>query len=229
MLSGLVPVAVALWLATVSMFDKETGQTPSTRHMSEFSTRPCGSHQGTMMEVDDMVGQVNYRINPIMGPTTQSQSIWMQGIPGASNVFMNRFHQDHMIQGEGVEIMGDALSTSEYVYNDVPLLGLRSYDFQFSRISFYIGTWVDDFICQMRYGNFSVFSLSEDRLQPSRSMTIAPGLYDMINHAYSEVIRCLPLESIILMTYTFNQFLPLEGFTFVRIQENSSIIFRNFV
>ena len=201
MLIGSLLSALALWLATVYQYVKWTGLVSTSHLMSQFSMMPMyGTLWETTVETD--MDYTHPLTGPIWGRDVNSLYASYMSEPGAT-IYMSRMFSDDdsdPLPCERVYPAEDAQRTSETLYNDVLLLGLNSYDFQFGNISISGSMFRETSIFEMQYGTFLVFSLREDHMKSSRRLVIAPRLYDMMNHAYQESLVKLNMIKQSIMT-----------------------------
>ena len=209
MVLGLLPIAFAIWLATVMQFGDVTDHASSHEQRSHLSERPiygpvAGNHLGEyragVQEVPRL--QCFPEPNDVHGPSTLGAEL-------------TRVRSE--VSG-GVEsgCRGDVLYSDDFVNRDRPIYGLRSWDFQLADVEFSRSTIFDDVVFTLRYRSFQVFRFSQDRLSAQSVLQIAPGLYGMVDHAFRKIIDTLSNESISLLS-GFKNLWPLRGFVFIQI------------
>ena len=200
MVIGLVPVAFAIWLATVAMFIDSTDHARLHEQRSHLSARPiCGRI------VENHFGELRG-----CSRDARLQSFAeLTDPPYTGTLGSGRTEVRSEVIDSGC--LGDVLYSDDFVNRDRPILGLRSWDFQLADVEFTKSTILDDVVFTMRYRTFQVFRFSEDRLSAHSVLQIATGLSGMIDHAFKKIVDNFSDEFITTIS-TWKNLLPLRAF-----------------
>ena len=207
--------------ATVCIVVTWTGLIVLYNLMSDLSTRPIvGATVDEMIFSDHLPFYLGHEECPIGLEEELHKD--EQRIKQSMNVQTSdrmKSNYDEEIHVVSATSCGDAYKAAlGDVHVDAPLLGLRSYDFQFGSLKLTRSKRDPEKIFSMSYGHFSVFSFTEDHCYPRR-LFVAPRLYGMVEHAYREFHESCRDESQLrlineLIMANHIQFLPLHIFNF---------------
>ena len=230
MIVGLVPTALAIWLATVYKYMDITGYQGASQQTSQFSEQPiegarAGIQGGSRRRWTYFTGSYHE-----FQAGSTSNSILHEGGRKATTCLTLGIHEMSEIANQaspdgGEGLRGDVPVGDDFVYRDRALLGLRSYDFQFANIAFYESFHFGDVIFKMNYRGFSVFSLMGDCLSIQTSLRIARSLYEMVNHAYEVLTTYLSDHGLSILS-ALPEFSIIKGFVLTKISRNFAEYFR---